>query len=56
MVKNNYLGQFIGLKIEDVYFNHEGRQVDAATSATLSSTLILNTVREATLEKVKFTR
>jgi len=51
LVKKNYLNQFEGLKINDAYFTSSGGQVDSITGATLSSTLVLNTVRETALEK-----
>lgn len=43
-------------KIEDAYFKRDGGQIDAITTATLSSTAVLNTVRETALEKVKLLR
>jgi len=56
LVKEDYFDQFIGLKIEETYFSRDGGQVDSVTGATLSSTLVLNTVREAALEKVELIR
>jgi len=56
LIMNNYFDQFVGLKIEDTHFTRDGGQVDAVTGATLSSTLVLDTVREAVLEKVKSIR
>jgi len=53
LIKENYFDQFIELKIKDAYFTRDGGQVDAATYATLSSTLVLDTVREAAMDKVK---
>ncbi len=53
LVKKNYFDKFVGLKIEDTYFKHDGGEVDVITGATLSSTSVLNLVREAALGKVK---
>ena len=54
LVKRNYFNQFEGLKIEDSYFIEAGGEVDSISGATISSKLVLNTVRIATLEKVKY--
>jgi uncharacterized protein with FMN-binding domain len=56
LIRENYFDQFARLKIEDAYFSRQGGKVDSVTGATLSSTLVLNTVREAALEKVKSIR
>ncbi len=53
LIQKNYFNQFVGLKIEDAYFKGDGGEVDVITGATLSSNLVLDTVREAALEKVK---
>lgn len=53
LVRNDYLDQFKGLKISDAYFTRIGGQVDSITGATLSSKLVLNTVRDAAMEKFK---
>ncbi len=51
VIKANYFDQFKGLKIEDAYLRKAGGKVDGVLSATLSSNLVLNTVREAAIEK-----
>jgi len=56
LLGKDYFSQFIRLKIEDAYFRYNGGQVDGITGATLSSKLVLNTVREIALEKVKSIR
>lgn len=55
LVNQDYLGQFEGLKISDAYLMRDGGQVDSVSGATLSSKLVLNTVRDTTLEKFKLT-
>lgn len=54
MIMHEYFAEFEGLKIEDAYFERVGGQVDGRTGATLSSLLVLNTVRKTALEKVVF--
>ena len=54
LMEENYLAQFKGLKIEDAYFKTEGGKVDCVTGATLSSTLVLDTVRLKVLEIIKY--
>jgi Na+-translocating ferredoxin:NAD+ oxidoreductase subunit G len=51
LLSRNYLEQFSELKIDDCYFKRDGGKVDVVTGATLSSVLVLNTVREAAIEK-----
>jgi Na+-translocating ferredoxin:NAD+ oxidoreductase RnfG subunit len=51
LFKKNYFDQFLGLKIEDAYFRRDDGQINAVTGATSSSRVVLNTVREAALEK-----
>jgi Na+-translocating ferredoxin:NAD+ oxidoreductase RnfG subunit len=53
LLSRNYLEQFSGLKIDDCYFKRDGGKVDSITGATLSSTLVRDTVRGAAIEKVK---
>jgi Na+-translocating ferredoxin:NAD+ oxidoreductase RnfG subunit len=53
LVQSNYFDQFDGLKIKDAYFIREGGNIDCVTGATLSSKLVLSTVREAVLRKVE---
>jgi electron transport complex protein RnfG len=52
LIQKNYFAQFSELKIEAAYFKKDGGEVDGITGATLSSTLVLDTVREAAIEKV----
>jgi hypothetical protein len=52
LIKKNYLDQFKGLKVEDAYFKRFGGKIDSVSGATLSSTSILDIVREAILDKV----
>jgi electron transport complex protein RnfG len=53
LIDKNYFDQFTGLKIKDAYFTHDGGVVDSVSYATLSSKLVLNTVRDTALEKIK---
>lgn len=50
---DDFLGQFIGLNINDVTLRRDGGQVDALTAATISSRAVVDTVRETAMEKVK---
>jgi Na+-translocating ferredoxin:NAD+ oxidoreductase subunit G len=43
--------QFVGLKVNDCYLKKEGGAVDGVSGATISSTALINIVREAALEK-----
>jgi electron transport complex protein RnfG len=52
LVRKGYLDLFSGLKVSDAYFTRDGGQVDVMSGATLSSTLVLETVRDTMLEKV----
>jgi Na+-translocating ferredoxin:NAD+ oxidoreductase RnfG subunit len=57
LVEENFFEQFIGLKIEDCYLKLYGKgdgQVDAVSRATYSSRGVVNAVREAALEKIKY--
>jgi len=56
-LESDFFEQFIGLKIEDCVlkrYGYEGGGVDAATGATYSSRGVVNAVREAALEKIKY--
>jgi Na+-translocating ferredoxin:NAD+ oxidoreductase RnfG subunit len=57
LVKNNFLDQLMGLKIEDCYlkkkYGEGGGQVDGVTGATVSSKAVVDIVREAALEKIE---
>ena len=48
-----FTDQFTGLSIEDVTLSRDGGKIDAITGATISSTAVVNAVRETSLEKVK---
>jgi electron transport complex protein RnfG len=54
LVNNDYFAQFAGLKVEDAYFSYVGGEVDGISGATLSSKLVLNTVRDAAREKAAY--
>lgn len=48
-----FTGQFIGLPINDAALSRDGGKVDAITSSTISSSVVVDAVRETALEKVK---
>ncbi|MFC1875207.1 FMN-binding protein [Chloroflexota bacterium] len=52
LIKEDYFQQFVGLKITDAYLKDDGGVIDSVTRATLSSTSVLDIVREAALVKV----
>jgi Na+-translocating ferredoxin:NAD+ oxidoreductase RnfG subunit len=54
LVNKDYFKQFEGLRVEDAYFRHVGGEVDRISGATLSSKLVLNTVRVAAQEKAVY--
>ncbi len=54
LIKRNYFNQFEDIKLEDAYFIQAGGKVDSVSGATISSKLVLNTVRETILRKIKF--
>jgi electron transport complex protein RnfG len=54
LIDKDYFNQFAGLKIEDAYFSRDGGLVDSVSYATLSSKLVLNTVRDTAMEKIKY--
>ncbi len=47
-----FLDQFIGLNIDDIDFVNNGGQIDAVTGATISSSAIVNAIKETAMEKV----
>ncbi len=47
-----FLDQFIGLNINDVNFIKNGGQIDGITGATISSSAIVNAVRDTAMKKV----
>ena len=51
LVQHNYFDQFNDLKIKDACFVDNGGSVDCVTMATMSSTSVLNIVRNAVSEK-----
>ena len=53
LIKEDFFQQFVGLKITDAYLKGDGGVIDAVTAATLSSTSVLDIVRETALEKFK---
>jgi Na+-translocating ferredoxin:NAD+ oxidoreductase RnfG subunit len=54
LVNKGYFNQFKGLKVEDAYFRYVGGEVDGVSGVTLSSKLVLNTVRVAAQEKTAY--
>lgn len=57
--RQNFFDQFINLKIEDCNLNEKGyevnfKEVQNVTGATVSCNAVVDAVREAALEKVKF--
>lgn len=54
LLDRDYFNQFASLKINDAYFTRDGGLVDSVSYATLSSKLVLNTVRDTALEKIKY--
>ena len=48
-----FIDQFAGRLIQDIKLTTEGGQIDAITGATVSSTVVIETVRNAALEQVK---
>ena len=48
-----FTGQFIGLDINDVALSRDGGKIDALTSSTISSSAVVDAVRETALEKIK---
>lgn len=54
LIRADYIDEFSGIKIEDVRFERFGGQVDGNTGATLSTNLVLNTVKDAIQEKLPY--
>ena len=50
---DEFTGQFAGMDIDDINLRQNGGQIDGITGATISSTAVVNAVREAALEKIK---
>lgn len=48
-----FTDQFVGLNIDGVVLKEDGGEVDAITTSTISSTAVINAVRETAMEKVK---
>ncbi len=48
-----FTNQFIGINIDDVALNRDGGQIDAITSSTISSSAVVDAIRNTALEKVK---
>ena len=53
ITKNAFTSQFAGIKIDDITLKQDGGQIDAITGATISSLAVIETVRNAAIEKVK---
>jgi Na+-translocating ferredoxin:NAD+ oxidoreductase subunit G len=54
LINVGYLDQFKGINIEDLYFNKDGGEIDSVSGATISSTSILEIIREAVIEKIQY--
>ena len=48
-----FTDQFIGLDVNDVVLSRDGGKIDALTSSTISSSAVVDAVRETALEKIK---
>ena len=48
-----FTDQFIGLDVNDVILSRDGGKIDALTSSTISSSAVVEAVRETALEKIK---
>ena len=47
-----FTDQFVGIDITDIALSRDGGQIDAITSSTISSSAVVEAVRETALEKV----
>lgn len=48
-----FTDQFAGVAVDDVNLSRDGGKIDAVSGATISSTAVVNAVRESALEKVR---
>ncbi len=48
-----FIDQFIGIAIEDIALSRDGGQIDAITSSTISSSAVVEAVRNTALEKIR---
>ena len=55
LVKSDFFSQFEGLKLTDAYLTQNGGIVDSVSGATVSSILVLDTVRDTALTKIEYT-
>ncbi len=53
ITESSFTDQFAGLNIDSVALKKAGGEVDAITGSTISSTAVINAVRETAMEKVK---
>ncbi len=49
----SFTDQFVGVEINDIALSRDGGQIDAITSSTISSSAVVEAVRNTALEKVK---
>lgn len=49
----SFTDMFTGLDVNDVALSRDGGQIDALTSSTISSSAVVDAVRETALEKIK---
>ncbi len=52
IVESFFLQQFSGLAVDDIELREKGGKIDAITSATISSSAVVEGVREAILDKL----
>ena len=48
-----FTDQFVGIDISDVALSRDGGQIDAITSSTISSSAVVDAVRDTAMEKVR---
>jgi electron transport complex protein RnfG len=48
-----FTDQFVGIDIEDIALSRDGGKIDAITSSTISSSAVVEAVRNTALEKVR---
>ena len=49
----SFTGMFTGLDVNDVALSRDGGKIDALTSSTISSSAVVDAVRETALEKIQ---
>ncbi len=53
IVEDSFLSQFKGLSMDEVALSRDGGKVDAITGATISSSAVVEGVKEAILKKLE---